>query len=266
MFQDRVCMLQLNQCLQDQYTRDQTFISDQVRSTIRDVLVDDVANIVYEYIFPTQRIDYTRDPLFDVWYQGEWIEARIVRPGTYPDFEDHPAEQKEVECVSVPQFVKLENSSSQFNVRGVMNQKFIPEHVAAYQSRILHPHSHYYSMEELKKASDEHRLFVCDTGMMYYPAQIMKMVGDNLVWLHFTDFHQRWDECIPIQSYRFYIFNDTSLSCRVPLHEWRLALIFSIQCYHHFQMLTLDLLVSHNFNKKRIRAALAQHVCQMIVP
>jgi hypothetical protein len=252
---------------QQEYSRDQTIISDRVQTVLRKVLVDDVANIVYEYIFSTKRIDYARDPLFDVWYKDRWVEARIVRPGTYPDFAGYLAEREEVERTSVPQFVQLEGSPSQYNVKDVMNRKFIPDRVAAYQSRILHPPSRYYSMDDLKIASDEHRLMVYDTEAGYHRAQIVKMDGDDLVWIHYHGYHSKWDECIPIQSHRFRvgIIDEHGLH-GVSLRNWLIELSDSIKCYHQFQMLTLDLLISHDFDAACIRAALAQRVCELTVP
>jgi hypothetical protein len=240
--------------LQGQYTRDQTIISDRVQSVLREVLHIDVANIVYEYIFPMKRIDYKREPLFDVWYQNEWMEARIIRPvmsgsvnppGEFPEF---------VQLDDFPHFVK---------------EKFVSDRVAAYQSRILHPRSHYYSMEELKTASDEKRLIVCDAEMRYYAAQIIKTDGDDLVWIRYYD--EILDECVPIQSYRLYILCDVHrdrypTSHGIALYIWRYHLSDLMKCYHQFQMLTLDLLISHDFDEESIRASLARHVCQVIVP
>jgi hypothetical protein len=254
--------------VRQEYNRDQSIISDRVRSLLREVLIDDIANIVYEYIFASEPIDWEHDTLFDVWYQGQWTEARIIRPGSYPVYD------KDVRFAAefARQFVELDSSPSRYDFDEIMRKKFIPDRVAAYQSHTLYPHSHYYSMDELARASDEKRLYVGDEDMNYLGAVIVKKESDKCVWIHYRGCSETWDECIPIRSYRLYVANSRKLplymfkeGC-VSLGSWRYKLSHSIKCYHHYQMLTFDLLVSHDFDEDRVRAALAQHVCQLVVP
>jgi hypothetical protein len=266
MNQDELCDKILAFFLQNQYSNDQSIIAGDVRSILRDVLIDVLANIVHEYIFSSEQIDWNHDPLFDVWHQDRWVEARIVRPGTYPILDLSSALQRKELEREFPHFVEMDGSHSRTNIDGIIKNKFKATQIAAYQSRILHPHSHYYSLEELAIASYNNRLLVCDTDMIYREAEILQTSGRDFAWIQYHRFGSNWSECIPIRSYRFYILKTQSRYDSISLKTWRHRLSDSIKCYHHVQMLTCDLLVSHDCNEERIRASLAQHVCQLVVP